>query len=69
MYQDLNMTYWWYVMKQDVEEYVTFVILVRESRQNINLCECMNENGKRLVFSSLWGYLGLNQDTISTGLL
>jgi hypothetical protein len=35
----------------------------------LDLCECLNRNEKTSVWTSLWGYLGFNQDTIPSRLL
>jgi hypothetical protein len=51
-----------------------FVTLVSESRLNINdlldcynHCKCLNGNGKRLPWISLWDCQGLGEDMIPFG--
>jgi hypothetical protein len=56
MYHDLKATYWWYVMKRDVAEYVANI---NDLLDCYNPCKCLNGSGKRLPwtqsgYDSIW---------------
>jgi hypothetical protein len=76
MYNDLKAIYWWYGMKRDVVECVSLATPALESRSSINdLLDCCNPcefpsgggSGRRLLWISLWDYLGFSLGMIPFG--